>query len=369
MDMMITPAVHTESKSRLNPSRVDALMRHAARIATGVASTQAVYDGDRIIGLVRGESGSKRVLARRCTERMWCGFSTEEAMNDAMKNGQYVAVPWHKDTSGWNKVNIWADTFPCQGVPSAGSYGGSVGIARAYDNTTPGGLELKGKTPGAGQTRHFAKATRVDLASSDKAVWLEIVDRTIGYNSQNIGTLATTMTNTVTASRHISAGEDALQIMCTITSALGATTSAISAVNIVDHAGASVALAPGYTMNYYTSGPAGSTTVPAPIAAPHETTNTETMAPFLPMPAGSNGARRIVDFASTVINTGLISIDLVKPIAAIWISTSQLVQILETGRFTYQLPRIYNDACLSILMLSATNAVADMLAEFGFPHG
>lgn len=356
---LVAPAIHTLSKSRFHPSAMDDAIARAARGMRGTESTIGVYLDERVIGMVRGKSASSDVRFAPVTERQWCGFNTYDDMEAAMNNGKLLRSVVCKNAAGWSTANVWADYWSC-GPREVGGYTGSANTAKPLDKDTPGAHDIRLKTPGAGETRHLTGVYMANFnigggaAVCGNELWW--YDRTLTYPGCSITTVTTTLTNTLPAARHIAAGQDGLQILVTAEVALGAVASNLSSVVITDNAGnTAVSLTPGYTMPWYTSAPATSFTVPAPVAAPHDNVNTQTIAAWLPLPPGVRGARKIESFASSVINTGTVSFSLIKPIACMALAGIRIGHTLEFPKSGFQLPRIYDDACISCLGLSFFN--------------
>jgi hypothetical protein len=362
-------AIHTESKTRFHPSLVSHVLRRAARNIVGTESTVGVYADERCVGLVRGESGSRRVRVKPITHKQWCGFNDQAAIEAAVRAGKIIEPVFNKVANAFNSVNVWGDLWPVGFYPQQGTYGGTAATARQLDQTTPGAFEIRHKTPGAGETRHFMGAHQVSLQSGASTAiaqeqWL--YDRTLQYDGCTITTSTTTMTNTITAARHISAGEDGLQICVTGVAALGATASNLTSVVIVDNAGnTAVSLTPGYTMPWWTNGLAGASNALAPVVVPHDNGNTTTIAPWLPMPPGVRGCRSVTSFASSANNTGTVAVTLIKPIAFMWTSAGSIVHNHDSSRLGFQMGRVYDSACLNLLLRSFFNNGGATFTNFG----
>lgn len=358
---VVVIAIHTESKTAYHPSLVDHVLKTAARHAAGVESPVGVFMGQRVVGLVRGRSGSRDVHVRRITHRQWCGFDGYDDLNAALRNGAVVRTEWRKDISaGWTRANVWGDYWPVAGSPVQGDYGGTANTARQFSQTTTGAMTIRSKTPAGGETRHFVGATMCNgavVGTTAQFMWL--YDRVLSYDGCSISPVLTTLTNTLTAQRYAGSGEIGNKILVTCSAALGAVASNLSSMTVTDNAGnTAVSLAPGYTLPWWTSAPAGSTTAPAPVCLPHDNVNAFTIAPFLPLPAGVSGVRAVEAFTSSVINTGTVCIALVQPLAWIWQPVNQTVIQLDTPRATFQMPRIFDTACLNMLHLGGHGSAA-----------
>lgn len=366
-------AVHTESKTAYHPSLVEHVIRTATQHVAGVDSPVAVFMGPRVVGLVRGRSGSRDVRVKRITHRQWCGFDGYDDLDAALRGGALVRADWRKDiSSGWTRANVWGDYWPVAGVPGAGDYSGTANTARQFDKDTPGAIEIRTKSPTGGETRHLAGHSLANVsASKTTAQFMWLYDRVLSYDGCSVSTTLTTLTNTLTAQRYAGTGDLGNKILVTSSTTLGATPSDLSSMTVTDNAGnTAVSLAPGYTLPWRTSSPGGSTTAPASVCLPHDNTNITSIAPFLPLPAGVSGVRAVEAFTSTANNTGTVCIALVQPLAWIWQPVNQTVIHIDTARATFQMPRIFDDACLNMLHLGghASSATVNDVGHLRIAH-
>jgi hypothetical protein len=362
-------AIHAIQKSRWNPSAIGDSIQSAlsnARWSTGV---MVVLHEGHPIGLVCGSGDGLRAKYTPITYRQWCGFSKYADLNTASKNGKEAWIYFQKTLSGFTGSVQWADAWPCGGNPVSGTYPGSAATARQLDNTTTGAMWLNQRLPGAGETRHLASWVLGHINGAGACVRSYIIyDRVLTYEACTITTSTTTMTNTLTAQRYIGSGDQGLQICATVQSALGAVAANLSSMTVTDNNGnAAVALSPGFTMAWWTSGTAGTSTTPAIVALPRDNANLRSFAPWLPLP-GIGGARKIEAYTSDAINTGTVCLALIKPLATIWNSSFGVVSQLETARSMYTLERIYNDACLSMLLYQGSSATSDAIGRLRAVH-
>ena len=367
---MISPSVHTFPKSGPPSWLVDGALLRAIEATRGVETPSGVLVPHYgCVGIVKGQSGSDRVRVRRITNKMWLGFDTYQALNDAVRDGKIISSPWIKNGSGYSRANVWGDWWPTDGLPPAGSYGGTANTARQFDNTTVGAIELRLKTPSGG-TRHLVgRIIYGTTASSGVPELFWLYDRVLTYDGGGVSTVTTTLTNTLAAQRYIGSGDDGLQICITVSATMGVVASDLSSLTYTDNVGNTAqALAAGYTLPWYTSGPGGSTTALSPVAVPHDTTNTQTIAPFLPLLAGDSGVRKVEAFTSSVINTGTICVGLYKPLAMMWSPNAGSISAVEYGRVTFQLPQIFDAACLSMMGLSSRSNAASHIARIQVAH-
>lgn len=322
------------------------------------------------VGLVQGRRESREVRVRRISNEMWLGFDSYNAINDAIRNGACISSPWVKDGSTYSRANVWGDWWGTGTNPPAGSVNGLLNTARRFDNTSVGAIELRLKAPSSG-TRHLVGRTLCCPTTGTgvpELMWL--YDRVLAYDNCSISTLTTTLNNTLTALRYVGAGDTGLKPCFTVTTGLGGIASNLTSFVYTDNAGnAAQTAVPGYTMPWYTGGPAGSATALAPVAVPHDTVNTITISPFIPLLAGDSGVRLVETFISSAVNTGNVTLALVKPLAFMWSVSGGSVNHLDHPRMTFQLPRIFDTACLSVLGLSSRSNTVTYNATIRIAHG
>lgn len=368
MNLEHTPVVRARRKSRWNPSAVDRAITEALRTSYRIPSSMAVLHEGEVIGLVRGDSLGISSTFSPITHRQWCGFNTYNDLNNAAKNGKLTRVYFQKDSSGWTLGTIWGDTWPLAGNPGAGTYAGAANTARQFDNTTAGGLWTRATTPAASETKHIVEWYLSHTNPSAITIRNVIVyDRVLTYDGASITTTLTTLTNTLPALRYIAAGQDGLLIAITCSAALGAVASNLSALHFTDQNGnGAVSLAPSYTLPFFTSCAAPTTTDPARICVPWNSGGS-THTPFLPFPGGVTGVRKVEDFTSSAINTGTICVGLYKPVAVMYGRDNITVQT-SLARSMFALERVFDDACLAFMVNEANTNSVMMQGEIRMVH-
>lgn len=347
------PAFHTRPKSRWNPSAVGATIADAAKNAQQLTAPMVVIHDGEPCGLV----------ARRgflpLTRGQWAGFPSYDALNRAYQGGQRARVDWWKNVTGFSRANVWGDAWVCAGSPAAGGYTGTANTARQFDNTTAGGMYHSGILEGAGQSRHV---TGWKVGVSNGINWSIILyDRVLSYDGCSITNSATTLTNTLAPARYVSSGQDGLMVAVTASGATGATASNLSSLTVTDQQGnTNVAITPGGTLAWYPSCPAAGASIPAPVVLPFDTGDTVSWTPFLPLAANVAGVRQVTAFTSSAANSGTISIVLLHPMASMWVNAgntgSGVYTAVELGRAIYALEKIFDTACLSMLVSQADGA-------------
>lgn len=350
------PVVRSRSKTAWHPSMIDALIGDAMRVGAHIPQSMPVFAGGEVIGVVRGDGLGTHAWFDPCTHREFeaSGFPNYNTLNTALKNGQRCDAYYRKDGTNDIKTKLWGDWWPLANIPSAGDYSGVAITDRHFDNTTLGGFYLGHRTPGAGQTRHFIGWEQSMLATNNVNPWWGIVyDRVMTYDGCIVSTVPTTFINGTPAARYISTGQDGLLIMPTVgsTNGLDNTAATLTAITATDQLGnTAVNILPAWTVNYRTNANGVSTTAPAYSAMPYDTGGTQTMTPFMPLPGGVSGVRKLEGMTSSVIYlaTSTVCMALVKPLGFIWQSASQEVQTVNFPRTMFSLERIRADACVNV---------------------
>ncbi len=86
MELITSPFVKTQSKSRFHPSYLNTIVEKAAQGMLYVPRVLPVFAGDNVIGLMKGGNGTARFYP--ITHRQWCGFKDYAAIENAVKGGQ-----------------------------------------------------------------------------------------------------------------------------------------------------------------------------------------------------------------------------------------------------------------------------------------
>lgn len=337
----LSAVIHTNLKSRYHPGRLDAVVHHALHASIGIPRTLPVFAGREVIGLVR------EGVFKPITMKQWCTFNRYADIDNAMKNGQDVKGYFNKTTTSTPNANIWTDAWPCGGLPAAGGYAGTSLTSYVYNNSTIGGLWTSMKTPGASQTMHMTGWRHIQQGGSVIGRAGIIYDRVLGYDSCSISSSISTCTNTVPATRYISAGDPGMLALATVNNngPLGVTASNLTALHYTDNLGnTGVALVTNATLAWAVSSSSTSSTAGAQVALP------ASGPPFLPVNGGTSGMRKLEDFTSSANNgVGDVTFSLVHPMGFMWTPENSMLVEQELPRAMFNLEKIYSDACISFL--------------------
>lgn len=359
---MITPAVHTLSKVHYGEADKQRAILEACRAARGTYAITPVIFGGKIVAMVQGYWDPSIVHFKPTTQ--WCGFNSYVDLQNAMNRGQRFSVTFMKadSTSGAG----WEDMWCIAADPRAGDYSGAAATARQLNDQTTGAVQQH-FTPGGSNTTHLVRLYNRQVGTTARCS-ICIYDRVLTYDKEVISTTTTTMTNALAAQRYISAGEPGLLIMVTQTTGtgIGATPSNLTTLTYVDDDGNLGQTVPtDTTLNWAVSFGSASSTVSAAPILPF--TNSIGYSPFLPLAPGDTGVRSITDYTSSANNTGDVCMALIRPLAWLQIHSTQMTNSVEFSRNLMLLERLYDGACMSVLLRnSAVNFQVNETVEFAW---
>lgn len=374
MDLIAAPAiVRVRPKAQWNPSAVDESIRRALWSSRFNAGTMVALHGGEAVALVRGEHTGRAAYFTPITWRQWCGFNAYTDLDAAAKNGQQFHAIFSKPSTLANVSNCWYDAWPTAGTPGAGNYSGVAAQIRKFDNATAGGIQCS-ITPGAGQTRHLVGWSMGHPNSSGAIVRNYILyDRVAAYDGCTIlaGTSTTMDNSTGPAARYVSSGQDGLMTCLTCTTGASGVNSELQSLTITDQLGnVAVETVPTFwPLNWLINSTTPTTTQPSVIVMPQDPTNGWTTSPWMPLPQGVSGVRKIEAYSSTASATLVCSMALIKPLGSLWCGGAGVTTKMELARSMFTLERIYSDACMSMLFSQASNNTTDILADLRMVHG
>lgn len=359
---MLAPAVHTLPRSAYSDGDRARAIVSAIGHARDIDSAIPVVYGGRVIGATYGLRGTPLVKFLPLTHRQWCGFKTYGELQSAVLKGQIITTVSFKV---YNGNTAWNDLWPvANGIPQSGDYSGAAATARQCNDTTIGGIQNH-FVPGGAKTAHIY---RYQFGNNTNALQTFcLYDRVLTYDKEVIALLSTVMTNTLPAQRYISAGQPGLLILVTGTTglALGAVAATLTTLTYVDDDGNPGQTVPTDTaLNWGVSSTAATGVIAAPIVLPR--TNLLTYSPFLPLAPGDTGVRSITDYQSSAINTGQICMALVRPLGWLINGGASNTTRVDPGRDVMALDRLYDGACLSLMVRGTVNATQMVNAYFAW---
>jgi hypothetical protein len=234
----------------------------------------------------------------------------------------------------------WHEFFTANGIPTAGTWSGSAGVATQMTGATQGGLNV-GTAAVSTDIRHLTALKIQTPTATLVPATFYLVDFLLYYPACVVTGTPTTMNNTATLPRYTT-GDGVFPIIA-VQSALGAAQ-------------------PVLTLTYTdAAGNTGNTalTMTSPVnSAPISTLFLNNGSPFLPLAGSDKGVRKIDSYTLATGTTGTVAMVLVKVIAEIdvyAINTGNLVDYLSGSDI---LPVIEDNACLGFIGVAGGAMVA-----------
>lgn len=366
MQPQIAPAIH-KARRKARHSECDearAIVR-AAHVWRNERAWVAVMHGGRIIANMKGDPENNRTMVLG-TDVPYGSY--DDAVSKASGGKQYGPVYYMKFIDTAVVIDNWYDTWGCGGVPQAGAFGGTALTARRFIASTAGALYTG---PAVSPQKKYLKRTLSGNQDSTILATL-LYDRVLSYDTCTMTAGSQNMTNTLTATRYISAGDPGLQIFIeadTVHGALAANLTVLTYVDQTGNAGHIVPTTPTLTVIPSIAAPTATLGARGIIQQPGITTKNLGQI-YLNLAAGDLGVRSITGFTFSAARSGTNSFVLQFPLmlstdAAIlgWTSDYEFLSGLEAIN-----KRIYDDACLSVMTNNHVFGAPSFLhgmAEFG----
>lgn len=277
------------------------------------------------------------------------------------KQSKFLLFVWSKQANTTVAQN-WYDFWPVGGTPGVGSYGGTARTAKQFSNTTAGAMWAGGVvTP---SVKYLSRFSAFNTAGASKMAML--YDRVLTYETCTFTAGNQTMTNTLTAQRYVTSNVDPGLQMCMTADTVGNATAAnLSQLRYSNQAGTTLQLMPTSPAVAKIVSPAAPTTVlPARVIAPGSATRTDT--PFLPLANNDTGVQLVNDYTWSAAPTGTFCLGLVFPLALLPDlnpGVSADCEYISGVQGASRLTRVYDDACLSVMMWSANTNLCTMSGD------
>lgn len=296
------------------------------------------------------------------------GFSSQDNMiNEVSVNGKFYRYDWQKSSFGTTAqaAGLWYSLFRGGGNPAADAILGTgtnlafQALTDATANAT--GIPHGGNVGGGAPFKHLLNAAAQTAAGTVAPAVLMLVDL-LGFYP--ITTVTTTgnqaLNNAVTLPRYTNGA--GVQAFITPSTVMGAGTPNIQLT---------------YTNQAGTAGKVTPATLPAANATAPVTqivysgTGAGKYGPFMPLAAGDSGIRSVEQFnLSATMTSGVLNLVLCKPLMTLPITTLGVTAERDLVNQFMSMPKIFDGACLSWLMLAGANTpVASPLSghlEFGW---
>ena len=364
------PYIFTRSKTLHGPLDEDRALGRAIEANAGIIDVLPVFFGGRLIAFTRGYSRSRVVAWRRARHReiLEATITTYDGMIAAATAGKSDMTDWTKTHTTAPIANNYYDLWPVGGKPTAGTYPGAARTAVQWNESSTGAIFHRGNvSPDVKNSRYiFGQATAGATPPT-----IQLYDRVLSYDACGFASGSNqTMVNTLPAQRYISAGQGGLQLMITVQTVLGTTVTNLTQVSYTDNAGNTGSLVPQTPVpSIIVSAAAPTTTLGARVVAPSTSPATLPWGPYMPLAAGDSGMRAVENYTTSAANTGTMCWVLCKPLATLPLDSAGRTQFMDLVQMTPGMERIYDGACLAIMVYFPVGTAATINGGFGYVWG
>lgn len=251
----------------------------------------------------------------------------------AFSAGQSAKGLFQKATSNaaTSAAGRWHEMFTATGIPTAGSFTGSAGVATVMNASTQGAL-YTGAASVSPDIKNLVSWKIQSPTATLVPASFYLVDFLLYYPACVVTGTPTTLNNTATLTRYTD-GAGVFPIIA-VQSALGAASPALT-LTYTDQSGtgSNVALALTSPVN----------------SAPISTLFLNNGSPFLPLATTDKGVRKIDSYTLASGTTGTVAMILVKIIAEIDLYAINTGVLADYIANTPTFPKIEDDACLGII--------------------
>jgi hypothetical protein len=351
-----SPVVRTRLKGRHSEADEARAIQTAAYLWRNCKQPINVHYGRRIVGIVKGDPDNGRTLwfpLRAGQGFPWSDY--DGVVKTLTVDGQYGTFYWVKPRDTAVVAHMWYDLWGAEGVPQAGDWSGTARTARRGLNTTTGAIYIPG---GSVSTKKKWLMREGIIASEDNTIAMVLYDRVLMYDACTMTAGNQAMTNTLGATRYISAGDPGLQIFVEADTVHNATAANLTVLHYTNQAGTTAKAIPA-SLTKVVSLAAPTTTLGArnvfgAVAGPMSGD------PYLVLASGDTAVQKLEDYTWSAAPTGTCSFTLQFPLALHpdihgsvlgSVSDWEFVMGIETGN-----KRVYDDACLSWLMACRNTA-------------
>jgi hypothetical protein len=265
-----------------------------------------------------------------------------DSLISAFTAGQSAKGYYQKATSNGatSAAGRWHELFTAAGIPTAGSFSGTAGVATVMNASTQGAL-YTGTASVSPDIKNLVSWKVQSPTASLVPATFYLVDYLLYYPACVVTGTPTTLNNTTTLTRYTD-GVGVFPIIA-VQSALGAAS-------------------PALTLTYTDSGGTGSNVALAmtsPVnSAPISTLFLNNGSPFLPLATTDNGVRKIDSYTLASGTTGTVAMILVKIIAEIDLYAINTGVIADYIANIPTFPKIEDNACLGIIGVAGGSMVA-----------
>lgn len=261
------------------------------------------------------------------------GFSSvDDLVTEITTNGKYQSIRYQKTNSAGatSAAGRAHSMFTWTGIPAAGAYSGTAGVATQLTSTSTGALNLNSAV--SPDTRHLLSMSGYTPSTVITPATLILCDFLLYYPSCVVTGTPTTLNNTATLPRYT----DGAGVMCfvEVQTALGA---------------ASPALTLSYTDQAGNTGNSGLALTSPANSAPVSTLFQNNGGIFLPLAGTDTGVRKIDSYTLASGTTGTVAFVLAKPLAEIPLMAANTATERDFLSQIPSLPEIEDGACLGFI--------------------
>jgi len=250
----------------------------------------------------------------------------------AFSAGQSAKGYFQKATSNaaTSAAGRWHEMFTAAGIPTAGSWTGSAGVATVMNASTQGALNT-GTASVSPDIKNLVSWKIQSPTATLVPASFYLVDFLLYYPACVVTGTPTTLNNTATLTRY---------------------TDGVGVFPIIAVQTAHGAAAPALTLNYRdpSDNDQNGLVMTSPVnSAPISTCYLNNGSPFLPLATTDNGVKRINSYTLASGTTGTVAMILVKIIAEIDLYAINTGVLADYIANTPTFPKIEDDACLGII--------------------
>lgn len=256
-----------------------------------------------------------------------------DSMITALTAGQTSKGVFQKATSnaGASAAGRWHEFFTATGIPTAGTFSGTAGVATVMNGSTQGGFNV-GTTSVSPSIKNLLSMKIQSPTATLVPATFYLVDYLLYYPACVVTGTATTLNNTATLPRYTTG--EGVMAMIAVQSALGATQPALTLT---------------YTDEGGNTGNVGLAMTSPVASAPISTLFLNNGSPFLPLATTDKGVRKIDSYTLATGTTGTVSMVLVKVLAEIDLYAINTGTLVDYVSQIPSFPKIEDNACLGLI--------------------
>lgn len=225
----------------------------------------------------------------------------------------------------------WHEFFTSNGIPSAGSFSGTAGVATQMTGATNGALNV-GPNSVTPDVKHLLNIKAQSPTSTLVPTTMYLVDFLLYYPSLVVTGTATTLNNTATLPRYTNG--EGVMAFAAVQTALGATQPSLTFT---------------YTDSDGNTGNVASAVATPAASAPVSTIFLNNGNPFIPLATGDRGIRKIDSYTIATGTTGTAAVVLCKVLAEIDLYAINTGVRVDHLAQVPSLPKIEDGACLGFI--------------------